>query len=106
MNNLSHLNITERKEFLMKHLRTGKMMSATWSTAKSGLTTRTVKLFAERAFSSGDRRYVQPNAVAHKPEYLSVVDMEKFNSGSQYPWVNLNVLTIKELRVGSNKYEF
>ena len=103
--NLSHLNIEERKEFLMKHLRTGKMMSATWE-AKAGVTTRTVKLFAERAFASGNRSYVQPNAVAHKPEYLSVVDMEKFNSGSEFPWVNLNVLTIKELRVGGVKYEF
>lgn len=103
--NLSHLNITERKEFLIKHLRTGKMMSATWSTASKGLTTRTVKLFAERAFASGDRRIVQP-AANTKENMLNVVDMGKFNSDVEYPWSTINLETIKQLKCGGQNYEF
>lgn len=103
--NLSHLNIAERKEFLMKHLRTGKMMSATWETASKGLTTRTVKLFAERAFASGDRRFVNPPSNT-KENMVNLIDMAKFNSEAEYPWVTLTLDKLKELKVGGTKYEF
>ena len=102
--NLSHLNIAERKEFLMKHLRTGQVMSATWE-AKAGVTTRTVKLFAERAFASGDRRFVQPPSNT-KEQYLNVVDMAKFNSEIEYPWVTLNLGKLKTIKYGNKNYNF
>ena len=98
MNNLNHLNIAERREFLMKHLRTGKMLSATWETAKSGITTRTVKLFAERAFASGDRRFVNPPSNTNE-NMVNLVDMAKFNSEVEYPWATLTLDKLKELRV-------
>ena len=103
--NLSHLNITERKEFLMKHLRTGQVMSATWETAKSGLTKRNICLWREKAFVSGDRRFVQPPS--NKNEHmLNIVDLEKFDLGVEYPWSTINLETIKELKCGGKLYVF
>lgn len=102
--NLSHLNVQERKAFLLKQLKTGQVMSCTWET-KAGITTRTVKLFAERAFASGDKRFVQPPSNT-KEQYLNVVDMGKFNSEVEYPWSTINLETIKELKCGGNRYEF
>ncbi len=104
--NLSNLSLSERKAWMLKHLDKGSFMSVTWNTAKSGLTTRNVKKWVESAFVSGDRSIVQHNPVSHKPEYITVTDMAKLAKGEQYCWSNINLLTLKQVKVGGISYEF
>jgi hypothetical protein len=104
--NLSHLSQSERKAWLLSNLEKGVFASITWNTAKSGLTTRRVKHWIENALVSGDRKLVMPNAVAHKPEYVTVVDMEKYNNDHAFPWANVNVNTLVSVTVNKKEYTF
>ena len=104
--NYSHLSIQQRKELLLSHLKTGQQASCTWETAKSGITTRSIRLWAEQALASRDRRIVQPPA-NKKEDVLMVVDMDKYRDSSiQYPWATISLGKLKSFSAGGKKYEF
>lgn len=104
--NLTHLSQQERRHWLLEQLSKGSFASVTWSTKSSGLTTRTVKQWIEAALASGDKNLVNPNVVAHKPQFVSVTDMEKFRAGDKFPWSNINVDTLVSVKVGGKEYYF
>jgi hypothetical protein len=100
----SRYTFEQRKAELIGLLKSGRYAEVTWSTAKSGLTSRTVKLWENKAFVSGTKDIVQGNAVAHKPQYVSCVDKAK--EGSSYPWVNVDINTLAEVRANGKVYKF
>lgn len=105
MNNMSHLNQQERRHWIIEQLSKGSFVSVTWSTAKSGLTTRTVKQWIEAALASGDKRIIQPPANT-KENMVNVVDMAKYQDGQNYPWCTITVDTLVSVKVGGKEYYF
>lgn len=103
--NYAHYTSEQRKELLLSELKSGKIASVRWSTAKKGITTRNVKLWIESALASGDRNVVSPPANT-KENHVNVVDMGKFNSGGNYPWATIDVNTLEEVKVGGKVYKF
>lgn len=95
---LNTMTIPQRKEFLTSELKSGRIASITWETKSSGETTRNVKLWIEAALASGDRKIVQPRANPRE-DVMMCVDMDKYNSGVDYPWVTIDLNTLKEVKV-------
>lgn len=104
--NCRNLSIAQRRELLLSHLKTGQQASCEWVAESSGLTKRSIRLWAEEALASGDRRIVQP-PTNKNPDMLNIVDMDKYNNPSiKYKWSTINLLTLKEFRSGGKLYEF
>lgn len=103
--NCRNMSIQQRKALLLSEFQSGKVASVTWSTAKSGLTTRNIKLWVEAALASGDRRIVQP-AANKREDHLNVVDMTKYQAEVQYPWATIDLNTLQSVKIGNKLYQF
>ena len=101
MNSLLSLSIQQRRTLLENYLRSGKIARVRWSTAKSGLTERSVKLWAEKILTSGDRNVVQANPVSHKPEMLTVADLSKEGGMN---WTNVNLSTLEYVKLDNQEW--
>ena len=102
MKSLANLNIQQRRTLLETYLKSGKIARVRWSTAKSGLTERSVKLWAEKILTSGDRNVVQYNPASHKPEMFTVADLSKEGGMN---WSNINLTTIEWMKLGSEEWK-
>jgi predicted carbohydrate-binding protein with CBM5 and CBM33 domain len=102
MKTLANLNTQQRREILETYLKSGKIARVRWSTAKSGLTERSVKLWAEKILTSGDRNVVMSNPASHKPEMFTVADLSKEGG---LGWSNLNLNTIEWMKLGSEEWK-
>lgn len=101
MKSLANLNTQQRREILESYLKSGKIARVRWSTAKSGLTERSVKLWAEKILTSGDRTKVQYNPAAHKPEMFTVADLSKEGGMN---WSNINLNTVEYIKMGKEEW--
>jgi hypothetical protein len=101
MKTLANLNTQQRREILETYLKSGRIARVRWSTAKSGLTERSVKLWAESILTSGDRTKVQYNPVSHKPEMLTVADLSKDGG---LGWSNINLTAIEWMKLGKEEW--
>ena len=100
MKNMKSLSVLEKREILTNILSKGKFANVKWVSKKNGDESRSVKMFIERLFTSGDKNDVQANPVAHKTNLFSCVD------ATNYKWVNINLETLKEIKCGDNHYVF
>jgi len=100
MNSLLSLSTEQRRTLLEDYLRSGKIARVRWST-KKGLTERSVKLWAEKILTSGDRDVVQANPVAHKPEMLTVADLSKEGG---LGWSNVNLSTLEYVKLDNQEW--
>lgn len=103
--NCRNMSIQQRKALLLSEFKSGKMANVIWGTAKSGATSRNIKLWVEAALASGDRKIVQP-AANKREDHLNVVDMVKYQAEVQYPWVTIDLNTLKSVKIGNKLYQF
>lgn len=104
--NAANLTTAQRRQLLLSHLKTGQQASCEWVTESSGLTKRSIRLWAEEALASGDRRIVQPPSNKN-PDMLNIVDMDKYNNPLiKYKWSTINLLTLKTFKAGRKTFIF
>ena len=101
MKSLANLSTQQRRALLENYLKSGKIARVRWSTAKSGLTERSVKLWAEKILTSGDRNVVMSNPISHKPEMFTVADLSKEDGMN---WSNVNLTTIEWMKLGKEEW--
>jgi hypothetical protein len=64
----------------------------------------TCKRFEHSAFTDGHASLAQANPASHKPELFTAVDQGK--KDDKYPWININLNTLRKVKCGGVEYEF
>jgi len=98
MTTLSTMSVQQKRELLTSVLAKGKFAKVKWVKKDGSIAERTIKLFMEKLFTSGDRNNVQDNPAAHVNKIFTAVDAQKET------WCNIDVTNLLEVKSGATIY--